>query len=305
MQTINQISKEVIKKVVHFNTKFRDSYYNSKSSNFKYNFPLPINNVLSTRLRSIDIPNTWYTFSEHIGNNKFEMKVSMAAKRVVEEERKTIIIPDGNYSSDDIVNYINLTYLHNVPGGVQTAFSYIKIDISQSTLKTTFCIVNQPEDVHIHYDIKFTNPKLKVLTCGLGWMLGFRYAEYQNNSECHPLVSEGLYNGGGDRYLYISLNDWQKPRINNNIIFLDKGFLDENIIGKIYLTEGKFYVNVSEDHSSDNLKKREYIGPVDINKIHLRLLDDCGCEIDLNHMDFSFSLEFEILYEKYQKNYIR
>ena len=62
-QNINQINRPVLKKVIHFNTKFRDNYYNTSSTDFLYKFPLTISNALSVRLRSIDIPNTWYTFS--------------------------------------------------------------------------------------------------------------------------------------------------------------------------------------------------------------------------------------------------
>ena len=94
MQNINQISREVIKKVVHFNTKFRENYYNTPSSDFKYNFPVPINNVLSTRLRSIDVPNTWYTFSRRLGNYRFRMKIFCAGKRIVIDDEKDIEVPD-------------------------------------------------------------------------------------------------------------------------------------------------------------------------------------------------------------------
>ena len=73
----------------------------------------------------------------------------------------------------------------------------------------------------------------------------------------------------------------------------------------MYLHDGKFHINIDDNDGDSNLKKREFMGPVDINKIHLRLLDQYGNKIFLNNMDWSFSLEFEILYEKYQKNYTR
>ena len=300
MQNINQISREVIKKVVHFNTKFRENYYNTPSSDFKYNFPVPINNVLSTRLRSIDVPNTWYTFSRRLGNYRFRMKIFCAGKRIVIDDEKDIEVPDGNYNVTQLTNYINKEYLYL--SGDSTSFSYIKMEISDIDLRTRFLIVGEPPG-KITYDVTFIYPELKVLMYGMGWFLGFRYAKYLNNEK--ELVSEALFDGGGDRYLYISLDDFNKSRTNNNIIFLDNGFLDKDIIGKMYLSDGKFHINVSDNDSSENLKKREFIGPVDIKRIHLKLLDEYGNAIYLNNMDFSFSLEFEILYEKYQRNYIR
>ena len=300
MQNINQISREVIKKVVHFNTKFRNNYYNTPSSDFKYNFPVPINNVLSTRLRSIDVPNTWYTFSSHLGNNKFKMKVFCAGKRIVVDNEVMIEVPDGNYNAMQLTEYINKEFLYL--SGDTTSFSFIKMEISEIDLKTRFKIIGEPPG-KITYDITFINPDLKILMYGMGWFLGFRYAKYLNNEE--ELISEGLFDGGGDRYLYISLNDFNKNRTNNNIIFLDNGFLDKDIIGKMYLSDGKFHINVNDSDSSENLKKRKFIGPVDVKRIHLKLLNEYGNTIYLNNMDFSFSLEFEILYEKYQRNYVR
>ena len=60
--TINQINRPIQKKVVHLNTKFRENYYNTSSSDFSYKFPIKINNAISVRLRSLNIPNTWYKF---------------------------------------------------------------------------------------------------------------------------------------------------------------------------------------------------------------------------------------------------
>ena len=44
--SVNQVERPTIQKIIHFNTKFRDNFYNTSSSDFKYNFPIPINNEL-------------------------------------------------------------------------------------------------------------------------------------------------------------------------------------------------------------------------------------------------------------------
>ena len=58
-------------KIVHLNSKFRDNYYNTRSTDYSYKFPNIIKDVLSMKLRSIEIPNSWYTISEKFGNTKF------------------------------------------------------------------------------------------------------------------------------------------------------------------------------------------------------------------------------------------
>ena len=59
------------------------------------------------RLRSIDIPNTWYTFSGKIGNNKFIIETKTRRTELTIFE---IIIPDGNYNAIQLSNYLNETY---------------------------------------------------------------------------------------------------------------------------------------------------------------------------------------------------
>ena len=58
-------------KIVHLNSKFRNNYYNTSSTNYSYKFPNIIKGVISLKLRSIEIPNSWYTISNKFGNTKF------------------------------------------------------------------------------------------------------------------------------------------------------------------------------------------------------------------------------------------
>ncbi len=44
-------------------------------------------------------------------------------------------------------------------------------------------------------------------------------------------------------------------------------------------------------------KTRRYNGPVNIRNLFIKIIDQYGIIIDLNNMDFSFTLELEILYE--------
>ena len=55
-------------------------------------------------------------------------------------------------------------------------------------------------------------------------------------------------------------------------------------------------VNNQLDDEYNHTKTRKYFGPVDIRKIHVRILDQYGNQVNLNNMDFSFSLELTQLY---------
>ena len=289
-QNINQINRPVVKKVIHFNTKFRDNYYNTSSSDFLYKFPLTVSNAVSVRLRSIDIPNTWYTFSNRLGNNKFIIE-AIIGRRSPEIVIHEIIIPEGNYSAIQLTNYLNNTYFFQ--SGKVNELNYLQLTISKTDLKTRFVRIGSPPTV-LKFNFKFVAPSTKSIMFTMGWIIGFRMGQYLNVGK--DLISEGLFDGGGDRYLYISFVDFNKNRNDNNIIFLDNSFIDKDILGKIYLMDGKFHVNVDNSDGVGSLKKREFNGPVDFERIHLKLLDEYGNMIYLNNMDFSLAITCTCLY---------
>ncbi len=304
--------RDVVKQIVHFNTKFRSDYYKTASTDFKYNFPIAMKNVLSMRLRSIDIPNTWYDLSDYYGNTSFFISSHMCWNRgdgteVVDgtDASGFIKIPEGNYDSGELQQKINDQFV-NIE-----SLKNLKIRIDKNDLKTHFLIGGaDTEDIaSVHYVLclHFNYTDLKIpLTRTLGWMLGFRHGEYKNielygedagSDKPIEFVSEGLFDGAGKRYLYISLNDYNLSRSTTNIIFLNNSYIEKDIIGKMYLWDGKFQVNIQDNDEIENLKKRIYHGPVNIKRIHLKILDSYGEIIYLNNMDFSFALEFEILYD--------
>ena len=47
---------------------------------------------------------------------------------------------------------------------------------------------------------------------------------------------------------------------------------------------------------------RNYIGPVNVRRIKIRLLDQMGRVIDLNNIDYSFTLKFEQVYDLNMNN---
>ena len=63
------------------------------------------------------------------------------------------------------------------------------------------------------------------------------------------------------------------------------------------MREGKGVV-LFDDCTDKITKKRHYFGPVDINKLRVRIVDEFGDNVDLIGTDYSLALEFHILYEK-------
>ena len=137
----------------------------------------------------------------------------------------------------------------------------------------------------------------------LGWLLGFRAAQYKSNTTTKfAIVSEGICYPSGPTYGFLSINDYQN---NTAPVFLQafsQSTLDNNILLKINLaTElGGNTVYKAADSStlaSSAGKHREYFGPVNIQKLDIALYDEYGRIIDLNNMDMSLTLRFEKLYD--------
>ena len=73
--------------------------------------------------------------------------------------------------------------------------------------------------------------------------------------------------------------------------------MNKNILARIPLKQAKF-VLVYDQESENPRKSREYFGPVTIDKLHFRVIDEYGIDIRQGYSDYSFALEFDILYEK-------
>ena len=54
---------------------------------------------------------------------------------------------------------------------------------------------------------------------------------------------------------------------------------------------------ITENSSSLQTNKRNYFGPVDIEKLRIKLLDDRGNIVNLNGLDWNIVLIAEVLYQ--------
>jgi hypothetical protein len=277
---------------LNINSCFRNNYYHSNPTDFLYNLPVEIKNVSSMRLVSIEIPNSWYLFSQKKKNNIFYVLVDDKCKTAPKEY--TIEIPDGNYNFENLENYLNTTYFYE--SGIDYPLKNLKFSINHNSLKSTFEVVDDHcEKDSYSFSLKFALDINQNIIHTAGWILGFRLANYLN---INKTTSEGLFDAGGDRYIYLSINDFQYNNNASNIVCFDKNILNEDVIAKIPMDNGKLSLIIN-DNNNNLAKIRRYNGPINLSKIQIKLLDQFGCIIDLNNMDFSMTLELQILYENF------
>ena len=286
INSIKRISKLVN---VHLDSCFRDKYYNSNPCNYVYQLPKQFKNVVSMKLASIEIPNAWYLFSHIKKNNTFMVEVTVCKKCSVHN----IVIPDGNYNSDSLVAFLNMKYFHQ--SMTDSPLKHISMSVNEYNNKTQFELIEKaPNDMIFSLHFTTDNTENMVETCG--WILGFRMARYLGIEDM--ILSEGLFDAGGDRYIYLAINDYQYNYNETNIICFDKSSIEEYTLAKIPLLNGKFSLIIDENDKNPLVKIRQYNGPVNLSKFEIKVLDKYGGIVDLNFMDFSFSLELELLYER-------
>jgi len=282
-----------IKRITHtlnlnINTCFRNNYYNTNPCDYQYVLPSEIKNVISMRLASIEIPNAWYLFSNLKKNNEFMIEINNNGTLT----KYVITIPEGNYDNNTLPDYLNSTYFYlSTTSSIDLTF--IKFEVDQYSFKSRFKLVGLYPD-NFCFTINFMNLDISNIMYSMGWTLGFRLASYKTIVEM--IESEGIFDGGGDRYIFMAVDDYQYNNNSLNIVCFDNSIMEKNIIAKIPMVNGKLSM-VIDDNTATLTKTRRYNGPVNIRNLYIRIMDRFGETIDLNHMDYSFTLEMEILYE--------
>lgn len=298
--SLNPLSTRVIHKCLSIDTRFRENYYGTKSTDFILQLPFKITKVVSMQLAALELPISFYGISEHYGNNYFHITVYyMDENGNNSEVTKKITIRDGNYNAKDLLEKINCHLSENFD-----VFSkiYVFLDISESgsgTGKITFKLKDEKDNQHIYsFTLDFSKDGeseqcvIDDLRTRLGWNLGFIKPIYSENYEYE---AESLIEPASIRYVYLSIEDYNNS-VNNQFVSSNNKILDPNILARISV-KGNYFSLVMENDFNIVTEPRQYFGPVDIQRIRIKLLDDYGRIIDLNNTDYSFCLNFKLMYD--------
>ena len=300
---INPIKYSTVVSSINIDSRFRPNYFNSKSTDLNITLPERIDNVVSYRVGSIEIPfYAIYAVSQLNGNNAIQIAYGLNYSTTF-----TIVIPDGNYfttadssnilASASIEKTIN-TILDSNTGGLSGILNF---HIDQISGKSVFSqpagatpidfkvIVNVRSNGNYNYD----SPLLSFL----GWNLGFRNAEYISNNNgttaYGAVVSEALAAFKATSYIFIAIDDFNNS-VNDyySAVFADS-FAIKNIITRVNVGVLR---DITEASSTQLNRQRNFFGPVNIQKLHITLYDNFGRIVDLNNMDWNMELIFECVY---------
>ena len=286
----NQISY-----TVNIDTVFRNNYFSTKASDFHVTLPTTIKNVVSMELVALELPQTIYAISHQLKNNFFSLRWDSSGGT----QEANIILRDGNYqpcSGDvctaDLQDELNFQLEKAASGQVQafvdkrTKKVSIGLSASDSSLTNLMLFFNR--------DICGNNVSEESLQLKLGWLMGFRFGQYFG---AKGYTTEGIFNFRGPPYLFLCVNDFNNNHPENMISVYNTSLSKpENILARF--TWLQYAVFATENQDINNVSnKRHYFGPVDINKLHISIIDQYGRVISLNNMDYSLALQFQCLYK--------
>ena len=285
-ELINPMKRETVVKTVNIDSRFRDNYYKTESSDFTVRLPMVIKNVLSMKMQDISLPNNIYSIHRKLGNNYFHIK-----KGVGDIEK--ITIEDGIYTREEMQNELNMFNQGDPTDSTKPGDDYI-FTIDARSNKTI--IDGSDAKIELYFNRTFEDgsvDNMRSLQQGLGWLLGFRYGEYKGETS---YISEGIFDATTPDYIFLEVDD-HNNNINNNFIgAFNSSIINNNILERLNRSlsgEGNTFIATG----SVLRYERNYFGPVNINNLHIRLLDEFGRVIPMNNMDFSFLLEFKCVYE--------
>lgn len=320
------VDRETVTKLLTVDTRFRPHYLSSLSTDFDINLPYIINNVTEMRLSDIEFPSTFYPFQEDFQNNYFWIKYTYVISGQQSSNSITayfyIYIPPGNYyqatlikKMQDVIDEIGvpinikhdlnfendggvgdgngkLTFEYSgdtstmVISDIELNFKASKILEGETNYNTSHQIFSNDEKINKYYNTdSVIDHKQRI-----GWMLGFRDSLYTGSTS---YTSEGQIDVIGPRYIYLLIDDFNTSSNVNFFSNSEQSLLNDNILGRISLKAGAFSVQSQNDFSVYG-EPRYFFGPVNIDRLHVKVIDEFGRTVDLNGMDFSFSIQMTV-----------
>jgi hypothetical protein len=307
---LNPLSTRTITKCLTIDTRFRDNFYSTQSSDLTIQLPMKLSKVVSMQLSSVEIPITFYCISEAYGNNFLYLEVTyqMSLSSPEEQDSRVIAIPDGNYNAADLIFALNTVLSPTQDDGItplypDSPYSYIQLvlDITATGSGTGKVYIQSSGDkANAIKNIKldFTRNRWGEvdhadLSTRIGWNLGFLNRIYDGRT---IYLSDSVIEPATVRYLYLAIDDFNNSVNNHFMTAFNKSILSPNILARISL-KGSYFTMIMENDLNIVTEPRKYFGPVDIQKLRVQLLDDHGRILPMNNANYSFCLIFKTLYD--------
>jgi len=326
---INPLLTNTILKAINIDTRFRENYYSTKSTNLTITLPFRLEKVISYRIVGITLPLSYYNISQSYGNNVIQINVFSRTVLGQVAVSYSLILPDGCYNttqsvsvySSSLEQVINNMLINDVnsPNNTTSGLN-LRYTIDRTSGRSIFAQdASVSGTVAYNFDVVMSvenslqsgqveDDYSKVLMMKLGWVLGFRFAKYSSSNTvmANPttygsIVSEGVCFTKFPMYGFLAIDDFNNNANDYYMSVFSNSVSVPNIVAKVNLTEfsevvGTFQGAQGESSSTALNREKRFFGPVNIQKLKVTLYDDMGRILDLNNMDWSLELAFECVY---------
>ena len=284
---INPLKRKETLRILNVNTRFRNNYNSTSSTNFIFSLPFMLKNVVSLKLLSNELPSSVYTFSDKLCSNSFNITTYDLVAGVITNIITTPIhIPNGTYPPVDLITYLTNNVFIAAP------LNIIEVTYNDNTGKFTFSrAATAPTNAYFDLDFscKDKNPcsytthgEIDPMQLTAGWLMGFRKSKYEwatNIPAIPAYTGEGLYDYHGTRYFLLLVNDFQNNHGTNIISpFQEDMLADNNILAKLS-------TDCCKTSCCEHIK-RIYFGPVNLTKLEIKIYDEFGRIVDINNADY-------------------
>jgi hypothetical protein len=298
---MSNVYKTTKVKYVNIDTKFRDEYNYNDTVNYTLTLPQRITDVKKIKVKSVELPMTFYNISAALGNNCFKIYDTT--------DSEIITVPDGNYTEATLISEINSL----ITSVATVHLRYLVFTVTNNKCNV-YCNGADPDDIiSIDFAIdKYGNFDKYDFKSKLGWLLGFRDTTYDvifTYSDTPTVTdltgpdgqlrvfAESLLDLNGCKTLYLAIDEFSKSNPNSFVTLLSSSHINKTIISRISLDKTVFgFGSIMPANLFNGLlitDERTYSGKIDIQKLNIQLLNEFGKSISLNGIDFSLCLEIE------------
>lgn len=262
-------------RIYNIDSRFRNKQIYPNSANYVYNKIenyLNANNiqehfneknVIEMKITSIELPNTIYFIQSTRGNNTLLFGVN------------TVTVPDGSYTQGELVKYLqdNVIELPNVE------FKY-----NSSTSKVT--ITNNSGNI-----ITFPPNNIDTKYSSLGKLLGFTINTIPNDG--NDYTSNIAMSEPYEPYIFLRINDY------GNIFHNNKRY-----VAKIFTNKVSRFTDINQENILNIITNTiVFEQPININRLSISLEDMFGYPLNLNNIDWSFTIELNVITNSIIKDY--
>ena len=281
---MTNVQKPSKTKLINIDTKFQEEYNNSLLASITYNIPQQIHDVKSISVPFMEIPYSFYNFSQQKGNTSF-----IVTDNITNSEH-VFTISDGQYTVSSLIADLASSFTSAGLGiSIVEENNKAKITVTTGNHYSFYWNVSVTNN-----DTDYDKTKLK---SRLGWYLGFREPVYELDASDGgdvSILSEAIINIHTTNYVFLVLDEFQNHP-NSFLSPLSDSYINKNILARMQVENHHAFGDMITGSIWTNLvsDRRKYEHKTDIYKLKLQLVDEWGTLLDLNYLDFSVVLEVE------------